>query len=367
MAETPAAAAAVEFGPHPHDMLTLDGELLRVLITGDRVRLEEILREAGSYGGDGEHPGDGGNGGSPPHEVPPLVDGHRDPRRDGPELIAINLPDHAAPAVVVEAGLSLSPRRSYGYLKRCIAACSWSSMARWCQARDAPAPHPARGRGVHPRQPIAVAPAARHGAGCLLGVTSNGNTALHLVASRGHAELAALIRVRAPSLVATRNRCLDTPLHCAAKAGHREVVARLLDTRTGVAEAEVELAAAVAEAALRVRNCLGATVLHEAVRHGHTEVVHLLMSRAGAAELASVASDDGVSPLYLAETTGSVRMVQELLLRPADDGRRRSSASFTGREGRTALHVAATKSAGNTSSTTTTLLLLQLLVALYSP
>uniref|UniRef100_A0A0E0I0J3 PGG domain-containing protein n=1 Tax=Oryza nivara TaxID=4536 RepID=A0A0E0I0J3_ORYNI len=296
MAETPAAAAAVEFGPHPHDMLTLDGELLRVLITGDRVRLEEILREAGSYGGDGEHPGDGGNGGSPPHEV-----------------------------------------------LHC-----WSSMARWCQARDAPAPHPARGRGVHPRQPIAVAPAARHGAGCLLGVTSNGNTALHLVASRGHAELAALIRVRAPSLVATRNRCLDTPLHCAAKAGHREVVARLLETPTGVAEAEADqlAAAATAEAALRVRNCLGATVLHEAVRHGHTEVVHLLMSRAGAAELASVASDDGVSPLYLAATTGSVRMVQELLrmLRPADDGRR-SPALFTGREGRTALHVAATKSA----------------------
>lgn len=228
-------------------------------------------------------------------------------------------------------------------------------MARWCQARDAPAPHPARGRGVHPRQPIAVAPAARHGAGCLLGVTSNGNTALHLVASRGHAELAALIRVRAPSLVATRNRCLDTPLHCAAKAGHREVVARLLETPTGVAEAEADqlAAAATAEAALRVRNCLGATVLHEAVRHGHTEVVHLLMSRAGAAELASVASDDGVSPLYLAATTGSVRMVQELLrmLRPADDGRR-SPALFTGREGRTALHVAATKSAGNTSCTT---------------
>lgn len=196
MAETPAAAAAVEmeFGPHPHDMLTLDGELLRVLITGDRARLEEILREAGSYGGDGEHPGHGGNGASPPHEVPPLVDGHRDPRRDGPELIAINLPDHAAPAVVVEAGTSLSPRRSYGYLKRRIAACSWSSMARWCQARDAHAPHPARGCGVHPRQPVAVAPAARRGAGCLLGVTSNGNTALHLVASRGHAELAALVR-----------------------------------------------------------------------------------------------------------------------------------------------------------------------------
>ncbi|XP_022680087.1 uncharacterized protein LOC101760088 [Setaria italica] len=64
--------------------------------------------------------------------------------------------------------------------------------------------------------------------GCLLGVTSNGNTALYLAASRGHAELAALVGERAPSLVATRNGGLDTPLHCAAKAGSRDVAACLL-------------------------------------------------------------------------------------------------------------------------------------------
>ncbi|XP_039797849.1 ankyrin repeat domain-containing protein 39-like [Panicum virgatum] len=95
--------------------------------------------------------------------------------------------------------------------------------------------------------PVAMSP-SRAGASCLLGVTSNGNTALHLVASRGHAELAALVCEKEPSLVAARNRSLDTALHCAAKAGHREVVACLLSAmRAGGEEAAV---------ALRARNCL---------------------------------------------------------------------------------------------------------------
>ncbi|XP_022680085.1 ankyrin repeat-containing protein At5g02620-like [Setaria italica] len=146
--------------------------------------------------------------------------------------------------------------------------------------------------------PGAVAAPPWQGASCLLlGVTSNG--ALHLAASRGHAELAALRCERAPSLVATRNRGLDTPLHCAAKAGHRGVVARLLSAMRAGGEA------------LCARNCLSATALFEAVRHGHAAVVDLLMVLAP--ELASVATNSGVSPLYLAATTDSLQMVRALL------------------------------------------------------
>ncbi|KAL5197238.1 hypothetical protein ABZP36_000750 [Zizania latifolia] len=179
---------------------------------------------------------------------------------------------------------------------------------------------------------LRAAAAARPGTrtSFLLGVTSNGNTALHLVASRGHVRLAELICELAPSLVATRNKCLDTPLHCAAKAGHRDVAAHLLrKMRAGGGVEE--------EAALRAENQLGATALYEAVRHNHTEVVDLFMAEAP--ELAAVTSGDGVSPLYLAAATGSVRMVAALL-RPSRDGTP-SPASFAGREGRTALHVAA--------------------------
>lgn len=175
---------------------------------------------------------------------------------------------------------------------------------------------------------------------CLLGVASNGNTALHLVASRGHAELAALLCERAPALAATRNRFLDTPLHCVAKAGHREAAALVLSTmRSG--------GAAEAEAALRARNCLGATALYEAVRYGREGVVELLMAEAP--ELASLATEDDFSPLYLAlaaSTHHSVKLVRALL-RPLPDGSP-SPASFSGPERRTALHIAATINKGTT-------------------
>uniref|UniRef100_I1QE53 Uncharacterized protein n=1 Tax=Oryza glaberrima TaxID=4538 RepID=I1QE53_ORYGL len=145
--------------------------------------------------------------------------------------------------------------------------------------------HPARTNGQ-----VAISfhgtsePAARRGTSRLLGVTSNGSTALHVVASHGHAELAALICERAPSLAATRNRSLDTPLHCASKAGHRDVAACLLRVMD--------------QATPRSRNLTGATALHEAVRHGHVEVVDLLMTTDP--WLASVTTNGGVSPLYMA-------------------------------------------------------------------
>ncbi|XP_034579741.1 protein ACCELERATED CELL DEATH 6 isoform X1 [Setaria viridis] len=182
---------------------------------------------------------------------------------------------------------------------------------------------------VQPAAPTAVAPPGQAtSSSCLLGVTSNGNTALHLAASRGHAELAALLCEKAPSLVATRNRDLDTPLHCAAKAGHREVAACLLSAmRAGGEEAA---------AALRARNCLGATALYEAVRHRSVVLVDLLMTEAP--ELSSLAAEDGLSPLYLATSIGSLQMVRRIV-RPSLDGTP-SPASYSGPKGRTALHSA---------------------------
>jgi len=176
-------------------------------------------------------------------------------------------------------------------------------------------------------------PRQREAASGLLGVTRSGSTALHLVASRGHAGLARRVCELAPSLVATRDGGLDTPLHRAAMAGHREVAACLLSAmRAGGASAD----------ALRARNGLGATALYEAVRNGHAETVVLLATEAP--ELAAMTTDGGVSPLYLAAMTGSVEMVRALL-RPAPDGTP-SLASFAGPEGRTALPAAASKSKG---------------------
>jgi ankyrin repeat protein len=138
-------------------------------------------------------------------------------------------------------------------------------------------------------------------------VTSSGNTALHLVASRGHADLVALICARTPSLAATRNTFLDTPLHCAAREVHREATACLVATmRAGGREGDNELAAA-----LRARNCLGATALYEAVRHRCAGVVELLMTEVP--ELASVENEDGSSPLSQAASIQSLELVRTLL------------------------------------------------------
>jgi len=115
------------------------------------------------------------------------------------------------------------------------------------------------------------------------------------------------------------------------------VAARLLSTmRAGGADEA---------AALLARNRLGATALYEAVRHGHAGVGDLLMTEAP--EQASLASEDGFSPLYLAASTDrSVKMVR-VLLRRSHDGTP-SPASVNGPEGRSALHVAATRSKGTT-------------------
>ncbi|CAN6175639.1 unnamed protein product [Urochloa humidicola] len=89
------------------------------------------------------------------------------------------------------------------------------------------------------------------------------STALHMVAGGGHAGFARRVCELAPSLLATRDGCLDTPLHRAAKAGHQEVAACLLPA--------ISAAGADAAAALLARNRLGATALYEAVRNGHAE------------------------------------------------------------------------------------------------
>lgn len=91
---------------------------------------------------------------------------------------------------------------------------------------------------------------------CLLGVTLEGNTALHIVASRGHLELAKVICHRERSLLEASNLRLDTPLHHAARAGHDKIVSLIIQlAREGWIEAR---------RVLRARNMDEANALHEA-------------------------------------------------------------------------------------------------------
>lgn len=136
----------------------------------------------------------------------------------------------------------------------------------------------------------------------------------------------------------------QVPRHASALRGQVRVAACLLSE---MLRAGGRASAAVALPLLRATNCQGATALYEAVRNGHAGVVALLMAEAP--ELASVANDGGVSPLYLAATVGSMDIVRALL-RPLPD-RTPSPASAAGPDGRTALHSAATTSKGMITNT----------------
>ncbi|KAM0829733.1 hypothetical protein ACQ4PT_066692 [Festuca glaucescens] len=93
----------------------------------------------------------------------------------------------------------------------------------------------------------------------LKGVTPDGDTALHVVASNGDSQdflnYAAIIHDGDRGLLFTKNHKGDTPLHSAARAGNYEMVSRL-----------IELAADTKFELLREVNHRQETVLHEAVR-----------------------------------------------------------------------------------------------------
>ncbi|XP_038988012.1 protein ACCELERATED CELL DEATH 6-like [Phoenix dactylifera] len=162
---------------------------------------------------------------------------------------------------------------------------------------------------------------------CLLGVTLEGNTTLHIVASQGHLEFAKEICRREISLLTVPNKRLDTPLHCAARAGYDEMVTSII---------KFARQKGIKERVLRARNRDKANALHEAAKYNHVGVANVLMNED--AGLASLLNDAGMSPLYLAITTGSLDVARALLW--STSWKKVSSESYTGPNKNTALHAA---------------------------
>lgn len=172
----------------------------------------------------------------------------------------------------------------------------------------------------------------------LLGVTLEGNTALHIVASLEHLEhleLAKEICQREISLLAAINTMLDTPLHCAAKAGNDKMVSLLIQF---AGEDGTE-----ARRVLRARNRDGSNALHEAAKYAHARVAEVLMEKDSG--LASMLNDAGMSPLYLAIVTGSFDVAEVLLRHPSTE--MASPTFYAGPDDRTALHEAVLLDPGN--------------------
>ncbi|KAL6870808.1 hypothetical protein ACP4OV_014656 [Aristida adscensionis] len=154
-------------------------------------------------------------------------------------------------------------------------------------------------------------------------VSAERNTVLHLAAEQGHGELISELYLRfadTKSLLSRRNSALDTPLHCAARAGHDKAVAVL-----------IQLARDSGESFLGCRNEARDTALHLAARSGHGAAVEALISAAPAA--AAEVNNAGVSPLYLAVASRSVPTVRAIATTCPD-------ASPAGPGAQNALHAA---------------------------
>ncbi|KAE8816251.1 ankyrin repeat-containing protein [Hordeum vulgare] len=176
-------------------------------------------------------------------------------------------------------------------------------------------------------------------------VTVARDSVLHVVASRGEADRflksATVIYDRARHLLDARNGAGDTPLHCAVRAGwggmvaHLVALARRSDNGGGGGGGDDERVKAM----LRMQNEQGETVLHEAVRLGSRDMVAQLMSEDP--QLARVPPADGASPLYVAVSLDHDDIARQLYQK--DTG-----LSYSGPDGRNALHEAALKGKGET-------------------
>ncbi|KAF7093145.1 hypothetical protein CFC21_095574 [Triticum aestivum] len=180
----------------------------------------------------------------------------------------------------------------------------------------------------------------------------NLSSPLHLAATKGHHEIAALLLEKGADANA-RNVYGQTPLMQACRSGHWEVVQTLLAFRCNVWKADgltgrTALHAAAAGGHVRCARLLladaagagegagaryanraaggGVTALHLAALHGHVDCVHLLVDEGAsldaqtlpcaAAPMAAIGA--GSTPLHYAASGGEVRCCQVLVSRGAD-------------------------------------------------
>ncbi|XP_052170065.1 ankyrin repeat-containing protein At5g02620-like isoform X2 [Diospyros lotus] len=179
------------------------------------------------------------------------------------------------------------------------------------------------------------------------------NTSLHLAARFGHAELAAAILELRPEMVGAENAEMETPLHEACREGRMEIVSLVLQMdpwEVYKVNGREESALFVACERGRVevaKHLLGnpllltleldswTTSLHVAVSAGHTETVKEILKARPA--FARKMNCQGCSPLHLACSKGHLEITRELLRLDSD------LASLQDLEGLTPLHCAAAK------------------------
>ncbi|VAH99030.1 unnamed protein product [Triticum turgidum subsp. durum] len=163
-------------------------------------------------------------------------------------------------------------------------------------------------------------------------VNAEGNSVLHLAAEHGHDKLIHdLASFGDRSLLSSRNSTLDTPLHCAARAGHGKAVSLLVRLSCEGGD----------DSTLWCKNEAGNTALHLAARLGHGAAVKAMVSAAPG--LASEVNNAGVSALYLVVMSRSAPAVRSITTRCGN-------TSAAGLSSQNALHAAVFQGSGELAS-----------------
>lgn len=169
----------------------------------------------------------------------------------------------------------------------------------------------------------------------LKGVTPDGDSALHVVATFGdddkYLESAKVIYTREHALLQSCNNGRNTPLHCSARAGNASMLSLLIDLEKGEEGRDEKVSTL-----LRMENKIGETALHEAIRVAHMPMVRVLME---ADPCLARFPDGGASPLFLSILLGHYGIALELHTRD-------NLLSYLGPGGQNALHVAVLHSKG---------------------
>lgn len=159
---------------------------------------------------------------------------------------------------------------------------------------------------------------------CLLQVTSQNNTVVHVAAKLGKKEIVENAVDSKPSLLHETNIKGDTALHIASRLGNLEITLLLIN-KAKVQDVEES------RKLLRMANLKEDTALHEAARHGQYEVLKVLIEEDK--ELASFVNKEGESPLFLAVDRGHYRVALHIL-------EAAPQCSYAGRNSINALHAA---------------------------